>query len=133
MKKRNKITYWSVTGLFCAMMLMSASMYVFKYEEIAVNFAALGYPVYLLYPLAAAKALGAITILTKPSNFLKNLAYAGFFYNFVMAFGAHIMAGDGEFEGALVAFLLLGTSYFFDRKVFGTSSELKIVHEQVEA
>ena len=48
---------------------------------------------------------------------LKEWAYAGFFFNFVMAFFAHQQAGDGQWAGALVALVVLLTSYFVGKKV----------------
>jgi len=42
---------------------------------------------------------------------LKEWAYAGFFFDFVLAFFAHFMVNDGEFAPALVALVLLFTSY----------------------
>ena len=114
MKKRNKIIYWVTTGLLSAMMLMTAGMYIMKYEEIAQAFSGLGFPVYIVYPLATAKALGIVAILTRKSRILKELAYAGFFYTFVLAFSAHINAGDGEFVPPVVALVLLISSYVFD-------------------
>jgi len=71
--------------------------------------------------LAIAKILGIVAILTKMSNFLKHLAYAGFFFNFLLAFFAHIMIGDGDFPGALIAMLFLVVSYIYDRRIATTS------------
>jgi hypothetical protein len=54
------------------------------------------------------------------SNFSKTLkewAYAGFFFDFVLAFMAHFYAGDGGFMTPMVALILLFTSYFFDKKI----------------
>ncbi len=118
MEKRNQIIYWITTGLLSAMMLMTASMYIMKYEEISQVFSALGFPIYIVYPLAIAKVLGIIAILTRKSKFLKELAYAGFFYTFILAFSAHIHAGDGHFTPPIVAVVLLISSYIFGKKVF---------------
>lgn len=118
MEKRNKIIYWIGTGLLSAMVLMSAGMYVFNHEPIAEVFTKLGYPTYIIYPLAFAKLLGVIAILTKASDLLKNLAYAGFFFNFILAAVAHLAVGDGEQMGAIMAFVLLAVSFIYDRKVY---------------
>lgn len=113
---KDKIIYWGSTGLLSLMMLASASMYFLKYDEVSKVFGDLGFPTFIIYPLAVAKILGVIAILTKKSVFLKNLAYAGFFYDFVLAFGAHIAVADGEAAGAVVALVLLALSYFFEDK-----------------
>ena len=118
MDKRNKIIYWISTGLLSAMMLMSASMYFFNYEMVSETFVRLGYPTFIIYPLATAKMLGLIAILTKKSEFLKEWAYAGFFFDFVLALSAHWVVNDGEFMPAFIALLLLIVSYRYDKKVF---------------
>ena len=118
MEKRNKIIYWIATGLLSALMLMSASMYIFNYEMVSQTFISLGFPVYVIYPLAIAKILGLVAILSKKSNFLKEWAYAGFFFDFVLALSAHWVANDGEFVPAFVAIVLLIISYRYDKKVF---------------
>jgi hypothetical protein len=116
--KGNKVIYWGATGLLSAMMLMAAGMYFFNHEMVAELFASLGYPTYIIYPLAVAKILGITAILTKKCKTLKEWAYAGFFYDLVLALSAHLMVGDGEFAGALVALVLLMVSYHYDKKVF---------------
>ncbi len=117
--KRDRIIYWIATGLLCALALMSAGMYFFNYEMVSATFTKLGFPTYIIYPLAVAKILGVIAILTKQSRFPKEWAYAGFFYDFVLAFSAHLAIGDGEHLPAGVAIVLLILSYIYDRKVFG--------------
>ncbi len=118
MNRSSKIIYWIATILLSALMLLSAGMYIFNNEMVSEVFSRLGYPTYLIYPLATAKVLGIIAILTRKSDFLKNLAYAGFFYDFILALSAHINVNDGEFIPAAVALVLLAVSYIFGRKVF---------------
>ena len=115
---KNKIIYWGSTGLLSLMMLASASLYIMKYEDVSQVFVALGFPTFIIYPLAIAKILGVAAILTRFNPLLKNLAYAGFFYDFVLAIGAHLSAGDGEAAGAGVALVLVSVSYFFEAKAF---------------
>ena len=43
--------------------------------------------------------------------------HPGYFYDFLLALSAHLMAGDGEFAGALVALILVSTSYATGRKL----------------
>ena len=115
--KTTKIIYWISTGLLTLLMLMSAGMYVFNHEEMSLSFLALGFPVYVIYPLALAKILGLIAVWTNLSKTIKEWAYAGFFFNFLLAVSAHLMVGDGEFPGAAMAIVLLITSYFTWKKI----------------
>ncbi len=117
MKKGNKIIYWIATSLLTALMLMSASMYFMKYEMVSQFFTHLGFPTYVIYPLAIAKLLGLVAIWTNKSKLLKEWAYAGFFFDFVLALSAHLLAHDGQSGMAIVAIVLLIVSRIFDGKV----------------
>lgn len=112
-----KIVYWIVTGLLCLMMLGSAGMYIFNYAEVAKIFTNLGYPTYIIYPLAVAKILGVIAILTKYSKTLKEWAYAGFFFDFLLAASAHYFVNESILF-AIIALVLLLVSYALDRKFY---------------
>ena len=115
--KTTKIIFWIATGLLSALMLVSAGMYFFNHEEIVKSFDALGHPRHVIYPLAVAKILAIVTILTRKNATLTEWAYAGLCFNFVLALMAHLAAQDGEFGGALVALILLFTSYFFGKRM----------------
>ena len=116
--KTQKIIFWVSSGLFSAMMLLSVGMYIFNHEEIVATFEKLGFDPFVVYPLAAAKALGVVAILTRKVDWLKEWAYAGFFFNLLLAMGAHIKINDGEFFGAAMAMVLLLVSYFVQKKAF---------------
>lgn len=114
--KRNKIIFYIATGLLTALMLFSAGMYFFNHEEVAKMFTNFGYPTYIIYPYAIAKLLGLFAIWNPNFKAIKEWAYAGFFFAFVLAFFAHYMIGDGEQMGALMALVLLVVSYIFNKK-----------------
>ena len=116
--KMDKIIYWASTGLLCALMAFSASMYFADTEEIQKAFVSWGHPAYIVIPLAIAKILGVIAILTKQSNFLKEWAYAGFFFDMVLAGAAHWHANDGGETVALLGLVFLVVSRIYDKKVF---------------
>ncbi len=118
--KITKIIYWSSTVLLSALLLMSAGMYVFNNEEISRMFEVFGYPTYIIYPLAAAKISAVIVLLSQKQSKIKEWAYAALFFEFVLAFFAHYMIGDGEQMGAVMAMTLLVTSYILGRRLFNT-------------
>jgi hypothetical protein len=109
--KKMKIIHWIVTGLLSAMLLMSASLYITNHEIMAAAFLSFGFPSWLLYPLAVAKILGVLAVLTKFNSTLTEMAYAGFLFNFLLAIGAHVHAEDGSEMSAVVALLFLVGSY----------------------
>lgn len=106
-------------------MLFSAGMYIFNHETIISAFEGLGYPSYLIYPLAVAKLLAVTAILTKKSQTLKEWAYAGLFFDFVLATSAHIMAEDGQFAMAAFAIVALMVSYYYDKQLFGLKAKIE--------
>ena len=116
----NRIIYWVSTGLMCLFFFMGAMRYFFTYDQIHEGFTNLGFPVWLIYPMAVLKILGAVAILAKYSQFLKDLAYAGFFYNSVLALAAHAMIADGQYAASTIALVLVIVSWVFDRRVYGT-------------
>ena len=114
-----KIVYWIATGLMCLLMLGSAGMYIFNHAEVLKIFTSLGYPTYIVYPLAIAKILGVMAILTKFSKTLKEWAYAGFFFDFLLAASAHYFANVPSPMLAIIALVLLLISYALDRRIYG--------------
>lgn len=117
MMKKNRIVFWIATGLLSVMMLMSAGMYVFNNEMAQGMIVSLGFPAYIIYPLAFLKVSGVAVITLTKWDTLKEWAYAGFFFNFLLAASAHIVVGDGEQGGAIGALVLLAISYVFGKKI----------------
>ncbi len=118
MEKLPKIFYWISTGFVTLIMLFSAGMYLFNTGEIQQVFSNLGYPEYIVIPLAIAKLLAIVAILTKKSAVLKEWAYAGLCFDFMLAIAAHLMVSDGDQYGAMVALVMLAVSYYYDKQLF---------------
>lgn len=121
-----KIAYWIFTAGICGLMLFSAIMYLTQYEMVSGLFTGLGFPAWLVYPLAIVKILAVTAILTKLSPFLKEWAYAGIFFDVVMATSAHLMANDGQSAMAIMGIILIVGSYILDGKVFGNAAFPKV-------
>ncbi len=115
--KTNKIIYYIATALLTAVMLFSVSMYFFQHDMIKGAFESFGYPTYIIYPYAIIKLLGLVALWIPGYKTLKEWAYAGFFYAFVLAFFAHYMIGDGQQGTAVVALIALAVSYIFYKRI----------------
>lgn len=109
--KTTRILHWIFTGLLSALLLFSASMYFMGHDEIAVAFTLLGFPIWIIYPLAIAKILGVSMILTKWKGWLTEWAYAGIFFNALLAMNAHLSVEDGDQMGGIMALILMIGSY----------------------
>lgn len=110
-----KNIYWISTILLFSMLLLTGILYFIFYDTLVIYFKRYGYPTYLIYPLGIAKILGSIIILYNRNKFLRKLAYTGFFFNFILAFFAHVMIGEFDPFPAISLILLL-TSYFTGKK-----------------
>lgn len=113
-----KIAYWIVTGLFCLMMFAATAIEIFQFGESVKMLYKLGFPPFIAYVLPVTKFLGAIAILTRYSKTLTEWAYAGFFFDFVLAALAHYFSGEPSPIAAIVALVILMTSYFLGKKIY---------------
>jgi len=116
--KKNKIIYWTATGIVGAMMLFSAYGYL-TIEEMKNGFVHLGFPDYFRIELATAKMIGALVLLIPfiPKQ-IKDAAYAGFAITFISAFIAHTSSGD-PLSVAIMPLIFLGiliVSFIYSNK-----------------
>ena len=114
--KLYKLTYWISTVLVSLLFLYSASMYFTNTEMVKGFFESFGYPTYIVIPLAALKVLGVVMILWRKSLWLTEWAYAGFFFDMVLASFAHYFADHG-IGLSVYGLILLLISYFFGKIV----------------
>jgi hypothetical protein len=89
-----KIVYWSATTIV-ALMLLMALTYLTGSEQVVSGFTKAGYPQHLRIVLGIAKPAAAIVLLLPGLALLKEWAYVGAAFTWVMASIAHYSAGDG--------------------------------------
>ncbi|MCY4601077.1 MAG: DoxX family protein [Acidobacteria bacterium] len=116
--EREQLLFWMFTALLAVLMVGSAARALLDYPWARASFEHLGFPTYIIVPLEIAKLLGVAAVLSNVSPFLKNLAYAGFFYHLILALSAHVAAGDEPeiMSGAALGLVLLAGSFHFDRR-----------------
>lgn len=112
----SKVIYWLATLILCGVMMYSASMYFMNTEMVEGFFEHFNYPTYLVIPLAVAKVLGVVMVLWRGSQWLTEWAYAGFFFDVILAFFAHYTAGDSV-SFTLITMIALLVSYFFGKEI----------------
>jgi hypothetical protein len=107
-----KIVYWTSTTIV-AVMLMFALMYLTGNEQVTTGFTKAGYPQHLRIVLGIAKPLAGIVLLLPGLALLKEWAYVGAGFTWIMATIAHYDAGDGVqvWSVPLTLLLLLMVSY----------------------
>ena len=115
--KTTKFIFWISTTLLSCILLFSAGMYLFQHNNVVEIYKGLGFPAYLIYPSAIAKIGAVIVLLFFRKSKLKEWAYAGLFFDFLLAFFAHIMVNDGQHMLAIVALVLLIISYISGKKL----------------
>ena len=117
--KTTNILYWVFTGIFAAMMLLSAIPNVMMSEDsIALIHTLLGYPKYFIMIVGVAKIFGVVGILIPGYPTIKEWAYAGLFFD-LLAATASVIAVEG-FKAqhlGMAIFIIPGIlSYYFYRK-----------------
>lgn len=106
------IAYWVSTAIVAAMMIFSGVLYLSGSAQAVAGFAHVGYPQHLRILLGIAKLCGAMVLIAPGFRLLKEWAYAGFTFAWVVACIAHASAGDGSKSFAPFGLLVvLAVSY----------------------
>ena len=111
-----RIIYWLATLGICGIMIYSAQMYFRNPEMVKGFFEFLKYPPYIVIPLAILKVGAVAMLLWRGIPWLTEWAYAGIFFDVVLAAAAHAHA-DQSVTLSLTAAVLLLVSYFFGKEV----------------
>ena len=116
--KLKKIAYWLSTAIVLFLLSWAVGSYIVIHDTQAAFFTAFGYPTYLVYPLAALKLIAVLVIVTHKFNDLRDMVYAAYFLNMIVALVGHIIFGD-FFGHALVGLIMLPVSYLLGNQVRG--------------
>ena len=110
-----KIAYWSSTAIAAASMLMAVT-YLSGSEQVVSGFAKAGYPQHLRIVLGIAKPVAAIVLLIPGFPLLKEWAYAGITFAWVMAFISAYLSGEKPTVWMLpLVLLVLGAVSYLTR------------------
>ena len=107
-----RVTYWTTT-VIVALMLLGSLSYLTGSEQVVSGFAKAGYPQHLRIVLGIAKPLAAIVLLLPGLALLKEWAYAGATFSWVMAAISAYLSGEPVqiWIFPLVLLVLLSVSY----------------------
>jgi hypothetical protein len=110
-------TYWVVTGLMVAFMMLGSVPDVLQLEQAASFIRHLGYPSYLLPFLGIAKIVGIAAVLVPSLRTIKEWAYAGLVIDLTGALYSHLSVGDPVSVWAfpVIGLVLVGGSYLLYR------------------
>lgn len=114
------LAYWLATGVFCAIFAFSGVWTLVDPAGASVATEALDYPGWIVVPQGIAKLLGLLAILSRRSVLLTGLAFAGFFYDVLLALTSHLVHAD--WPGAALATVGLSATiaaYVVHRNRFG--------------
>ena len=101
-----KIAYW-VSTVIVAVMLLFALSYLTGSPTVVEGFQKAGYPQHLRIVLGILKPLAAIILLIPGLALVKEWAYFGVAFTWLMATIAHYLAGDPPQTWGMPLFLLL--------------------------
>lgn len=119
---RGRRLYWVATGLLCLIFVYSGVWSFVDPEGTRIETVRLGFPGYVVYPLAIAKLLGVAVILWGRSRTLTGFAFAGFLYDLILALSAHIALRESYGWVDVFALLAWTGAYLADRQRFGFAS-----------
>ncbi len=114
----DKAIYWLATAIVLLLMGWSVVAYVVNHDFMAGYFVELGYPAYIIYPLAGLKLIAIMVILTNRFSDLKDMVYAAYFINMGLATAAHLSIGDMPYH-AYVGLVAVPVSYVYSNRVRG--------------
>jgi hypothetical protein len=117
--KRNKIIYWTSTGIITGVFLWSAMNFAFN-REMKDAFAHFGLPNWFRIELTIAKITGALALLIPQiPHKIKIFAYCGFAITLLSAPIAHLTSGDSVLLeiGHSLFFVCLVLSYIYYDKI----------------
>jgi hypothetical protein len=89
-----KVVYWGSTAIV-SLALLSALGYLSGNEQVVSGFAKAGYPQHLRVALGIAKPAAGLILLLPGLALLKEWAYAGAGFTWIMATVTHYSIGDG--------------------------------------
>jgi hypothetical protein len=87
------VAYWTTTAI-AALALLGSLSYLTGSEQVVSGFARAGYPQHLRIVLGIAKPAAAIVLLVPGFALLKEWAYAGVTFAFIMAFISAYSSGE---------------------------------------
>lgn len=94
MLKSLRFWYWTATILFALLLVADGVGGITRQQAGVDAFMHLGYPLYLLAPLGAAKVLAAVAILQTKLRTPKEWAFAGWAFTCAGAFVSRAAVGD---------------------------------------
>jgi hypothetical protein len=107
---KGKVAYWGSTALV-GVALLGALSYLTGNEQVVAGFAKAGYPQHLRIALGLAKPAAAIVLLIPGLPLLKEWAYAGATFTWIMASLSAYLNGEQVWPVPLALLVLLGVSY----------------------
>ncbi|HXH77431.1 DoxX family protein [Nocardioides sp.] len=107
-------SYWIVTGLFCAVFVFSALLTFVDPVAARAEIRHLEFPAYWAFPLAFLKLAGVAVILAGRWRRLTTYAFAGFLFDMMLAFGAHVAHSEMKAFQAAAGLLLWAGAVWVD-------------------
>jgi DoxX-like family len=110
--------YIIAIGIFSVVFLGSAIFGLLDLDGSKAEWSHLKYPWWTFYLLTVGKILGVVAIVSNRSKSLKQLAFAGFLYDLVLAAGAHLAVPEIKVLLPIVVFGIWLFAYVMDKRRF---------------
>jgi hypothetical protein len=111
--------YWVAIGLFSAVFLGSATFGLLDLNGSKTEWLHLGYPWWTFFALTAGKVVGVATIASnRLPRIVKDFAFAGFFYELLLAGGAHLSIPEVKVLLAVAGLAVWAFAFIMDSRRF---------------
>ena len=111
--------YWIAIGLFTALFGGSIVLGLSDLSESYLEYTRLGFTQpWQVFFNSFAKLFGLLAIFQNRSRTLKDFAYAGFFFDLLLALFGHIFQGEIKFLLPIFGLVLWSFAFTMDRKAF---------------
>jgi DoxX-like family len=111
--------YWVATGLFTALFAGSIVLGLGDLNESYIEYTRLGFSAHWqVFFNSFGKLLGLLAIFHNRSRTLKDFAFAGFFFDLLLALFGHIAQGEIKFLLPIFGLALWWFAFAMNRKVF---------------
>lgn len=124
----HKFIYWVSITIVSILFLTSATMNIINYEIVADFYGKMHFPEWLIIPSALVKIFAIGAILFGKPKVLKEWAFAGLFFNAILAFSALQMNGNIAGMWAFIAAIAIMSARIFEEKAYPDVTDADVIN-----
>ncbi len=124
----HKFIYWISIAIVSILFLTSATMNIINYDIVADFYDKMHFPQWLIIPSAIVKIFAIGAILFGKPKIIKEWAFAGLFFNAILAFSALQMDGNILGMWAFIAAIAIMSARIFEEKAYPDMTDAEVIN-----